>query len=136
MTSSDLIDLQITLAGRNAPSETHFTRAGAWVLTIATTLPGPEGPVVELHSTYTGHPGLRTRSTHLQLGPASQHADVLSVEHRDDARAEDCLVLFRPRELAYDHAHRLLELLQQLGELASVEIPEHAFGALERPAVI
>lgn len=131
---SPAIDLRITLDGRAAPSETRFTSAGAWVLTIATTLPGPEGPVVELHSTYVGHPGLRTRATHLQLGPASRTAALLSHEHTDDRYPEDCLVLFRPRELAYDHAHRLLELLQQLGHDAAVAVPDDAFTQLERPA--
>ncbi len=131
---SSSIDLQITLDGRPAKSETRFTRAGAWVLTIASTLPGPDGPVVELHSTYVGHPGLRTRATHLQLGPDCGQSALLSAEHADDRQPEDCLVLFRPRDLAYDHAHRLLELLQQLGHTASVDIPEHAFNALERPA--
>ncbi len=134
MSCSSSIDLQITLDGRAAASDTRFTRAGAWVLSIASTLPGPDGPVVELHSTYVGHPGLRTRATHLQLGPRSGESALLSAEHRDDREPEDCLVLFRPRELAYDHAHRLLELLQQLGHTAAVTVPDQAFGQLERPA--
>ncbi len=127
------IDLQILLDGRAAASQTRFTSAGAWVLTIASTLPGPDGPAVELHSTYVGHPGLRTRATHLQLGPDTHQSSLLAAEHNDHAHPEDCLVLYRPRELAYDHAHRLLELLKQLGHAATVTVPDDAFAELERP---
>lgn len=132
--TANLIDLRILLDGQPAVCETRFVRAGAWILMIATTLPGPDGPVVELHSSYTGHPGIRTRSTHLQLGPERDHSAIETAEHTDDAQTENCLILFRPRELAYDHTHRLLTHLQQLGHHATAQIPEHAFTALERSA--
>ncbi len=48
--------MQIALDGRPARAQTSFRRADAWVLTLATTLPGPDRPVAELHSTYVAHP--------------------------------------------------------------------------------
>ena len=113
-------------------SESTAVWAGAYVLTIATTIPAA-GVTVELHSTYTGHPwdgdhpALDTHSTHLELGPTGCPPQITTATHSP----HNIDPLYRPRECAYDHAHRLLELLDELGFNASVDISDDAFRQLE-----
>jgi hypothetical protein len=120
------IPLRVELEGRAVRSETVYAQSGAYALTIVTTVRGPELPV-ELHSTYVGHPGVRTHATHLRLGPEASSSSVDSTEHTDD---EICLV-FRPRNAVYDHAHELVEVLDGLGYRASVHVDDGAFETLE-----
>ena len=103
------IPLVVRVDGVVERSETICTRAGAYALMITTVLPGPVLPV-ELVSSYVGHPELETRSVHLFLGPDRGEAQVESVTHPLGE-----VVVFAPRDCAYDHAQRLLELLHELG---------------------
>lgn len=126
MAAHGTIPLRIEVDGREARSETVYTQAGAYALTVITTLPTPE-LAVELHSTYVGHPGALTHATHLRLGPAGHPPQIDTAEH---AEHDICLV-FTPRNAVYDHAHRLVELLEELGHQAAVHIQDGAFRALE-----
>jgi hypothetical protein len=120
------IPLRIELDGRPIRSETVYAQAGAYALTIITTLPDAGLPV-ELHSTYVGHPGAPTRATHLHLGPEARAPRLETAEHDE----HDICVVFTPRNAAYDHAHELLLSLQELGRDAAVHVPDDAFARLE-----
>lgn len=122
------ISLRIELDGRPVRSETVYAQAGAYALTIVTTLPGADLPV-ELHSTYVGHPGAPTRATHLYLGPEAHAARLETAEHAE----VDICVVFTPRNAVYDHAHELVGFLSELGYRAGVQIDDTAFRALDRP---
>lgn len=120
------IPLRLEIDGREVESETVYAQAGAYALTIMTTLPRIELPV-ELHSTYVGHPGSPTHATHLRLGPEARAPRVETAEHADH---EICLV-FTPRNAVYDHAHELIDFIGELGYRAGVHIDDRAFRALE-----
>ena len=121
------IDLDLTIGGAPAWSETTYTWAGAHVLTLHTVLPRPD-LALELHSTFVGHPRLRTHVVHLRLGPAGHEPSLTSAD-LDDAQLEPT---YAPRACAYEHAQRLIEVLSDLGHAAVVNVPsESAFDALE-----
>lgn len=120
------IPLRIELDGRQVRSETVYAQAGAYALTIMTTLPGPD-LAVELHSTYVGHPGTRTQATHLRLGPAAHAPHVDTADHAD----HDICLVFAPRNAVYDHAHQFVEFLTEMGRAAAVHVDEAAFETLE-----
>ena len=113
---------RVLIDGAAAESETTFSWAGAYSLTIATALPKL---AVELHSAYLGHPGVPTESTHLRL------AQGLRETARTTLRNESVCLVFTPRAAAYDHAHQLLELVASLGFEPRLEIAEDAFAAFE-----
>lgn len=126
MARSGVVPLRIALTGRTARSETVFVQPSAYLLSIITTLPDPAA-AVELHSSYVGHPGSATHATHLLVGPlAGQQA----TERSTHDEREVCLV-FTPRNAVYDHAHRLVKFLRDLGLSPSVEVPDEAFVELE-----
>ena len=120
------IPLRLEIDGAPTASETVYAQAGAYTLTIVTTVGRPELPV-ELHSTYVGLPGVPTRTTHLRLGPAAGEREIHVGSHDDN---EICVV-FTPRNAVYDHAHELVALLDELGHHARVDVPDDAFGELE-----
>ena len=120
------IPLRIKLDGRPVRSETVYAQAGAYALTVITTLPGADLPV-ELHSTYVGHPGAPTRTTHLHLSRETHPPRLETAEHAE----QDICVVFTPRNAVYDHAHELLLYLQELGRVAAVHVPDDAFATLE-----
>ena len=120
------IPLRLQLDGRNVRSETVYAEAGAYALTIMTTLPAADLPV-ELHSTYVGHPGSTTHATHLRLGPEARSPRIDTTEHADD----DICVVFTPRNAVYDHAHELVEFFETLGYRAAVHVDDGAFQTLE-----
>jgi hypothetical protein len=122
------IDLDLATEGAPVESETTCTWAGAHVLTIHTVVPRPD-LALELHSTFVGHPGLRTHVVHLLLGPPG-YEPALTSSDVADTQLEPT---YAPRACAYEHAQRLIEVLNELGYPASVSVPgESAFGALER----
>jgi hypothetical protein len=120
------IPLRIELDGRSVRSETVYAQAGAYALTIMTTLRGADLPV-ELHSTYVGHPGASTHATHLRLGPEAHAPRLETAEHADD----DICLVFTPRNAVYDHAHELVECFVDLGYRAAVHADETSFHSLE-----
>lgn len=122
------IDLELTIDADPVVSETTCTWAGAHVLTVHTVIPRPD-LALELHSTFVGHPGLRTQVVHLRLGPPGHEPTITSAEV-DDAELEPT---YAPRACAYEHAQRLIEILSGLGYRAGVNVlRESAFDALER----
>jgi hypothetical protein len=111
-----------------AYSETTYSWAGAHVLTLHTVIPRAD-LALELHSTFVGHPGLRTHVAHLRCGPPGHEPSLTSADI-DDAELEPT---YAPRACAYEHAQRLIELLSDLGHCAAVNVPgESAFDSLER----
>jgi hypothetical protein len=122
------IDLTATIDAQPVVSETTCTWAGAHVLTIHTVIPRPD-LALELHSTFVGHPGVRTQVIHLRLGPPGHEPEITSTG-ADDAQLEPT---YAPRACAYEHAQRLIEILRALGYRAGVDVPsDSAFDALER----
>ena len=120
------IPLVVRVDGVVERSETICARAGVYALMITTVLPGPVLPV-ELVSSYIGHPEIETRSVHLFLGPDRGEARVESVIHP----AGEVDVVFAPRDCAYDHAQRLLELLRELGHEPAIGMPDDALRAVD-----
>ncbi len=101
---------------------------GPYVLSVHTVIPQPD-LAIELHSTFVGHRSVPTIAVHLVLGPPGRAPVTVTGEHPH----EQLDPTFTPRACAYEHAHRLIELLAGLGIQASVNIPgEHAFAQLER----
>jgi len=86
------------------------------VLSVHTVIPQPD-LAIELHSTFTGHPGTPTAVTHLTLGPPG-HAPVLI---HDDQPREDFLV---GDGCVYEHAMQLVDLLRGLGREPSMDLPK------------
>jgi hypothetical protein len=121
------IALNITLDGRLADSETTCIWAGPYVLVIATVLPEP-GLAAEVHSTFVGHPGVPTCATHLTLGPVGEGPVIVPVEH-EHANLDPTI---KARECVYEHAQIVLEILNALGYQAGIDVPDDAFGELER----
>ena len=70
------IDVKLSLDGVRVQSETTYAWAGPYVLSVHTVIPQPD-LAIELHSTFTGHPGTPTAVAHLTLGPPG-HAPVLT----------------------------------------------------------
>jgi hypothetical protein len=82
-----------------------------------------------LHSTFVGHHGVSTIVVHLVLGPPGQQAITITDEHPH----EQLDPTFAPRACAYEHAHQLIEILDNLGIRGAVNIAgEQAFAQLER----
>lgn len=128
MTDRPTIDLRITLDGDLVQSETTYTWAGPYVLTVHTVLPQRD-LALELHSTFTGHQGVPTIAVHLVLGPPGHEPITITGEHPH----EQLDPTFAPRACAYEHAHQLIEILDNLSIHASIAIPgEQAFAQLER----
>lgn len=124
------IDLELTIDGASATSETTCTWAGAHVLTIHTAIPRAD-LAFELHSTFIGHAGVVTHAVHLRLGPPGQAPAITSSDHDES----DLNPTHAPSGCAYEHAQRLIEILDDLGYRASINVPgERAFDELERAA--
>jgi hypothetical protein len=123
-----VIDLELTLDGKQVQSETTCTWAGAYVLTVHTAIPRPD-LALELHSTFVGHPGVQTHAAHLILGPPGRAPELTSSDH------DELDPMLGPRSCVYEHAQRLIEVLDELGYRAGVNVPgEGAFEQLERVA--
>jgi hypothetical protein len=121
------ITLDIKLDGRTAESETTGAWVGPYVLAIVTVLPEP-GLAVEVNSTFVGHEGVPTCSTHLTLGPAGHAPFIVTAEHEHTSLDPT----IRARECAYEHANAVLETLNGLGYQAGLDIGDDAFAELER----
>ena len=122
------IDMALQIDGESTLSETTCTWAGAHVLTIHTVV--PRGNLaLELHSTFVGHPGVPTYVVHLRLGPPGREPSIVAAE-MSNPQVEPT---YAPRACAYEHAQRLIEVLEDLGHGAAVNVPgDDAFDALER----
>jgi hypothetical protein len=110
------IEVKLSLDGVRVQSETTYVWASPYVLSVHTVIPQPD-LAIELHSTFTGHPGTPTAVTHLTLGPPG-HAPVLT---HDEQPHEDLLV---GDGCVYEHAMQLVELLRRLGREPSMDLPK------------
>jgi hypothetical protein len=121
------ITLNIKLDGHDAESETTCAWVGPYVLVIVTVLP-ESGLAVEVNSTFVGHEGVPTCSTHLTLGPVGHAPFIVTAEHENTSLDP----MIRVRECAYEHANAVLEALNGLGYQATADVGEDAFVELER----
>ena len=127
MAERALIDLQLSLDGEPAASETRFISAGPYILCLHTVIP-QAALALELHSAFVGHKGIDTHATQLLLGPRGQPAAI----HVNRHEHENVDPTFEPRTCVYEHAQHLIETLQNLGWHASVNVPdERVFAELE-----
>jgi hypothetical protein len=110
------IDVKLSLDGVRVQSETTYARASPYVLSVHSVIPQPD-LAIELHSTFTGHPGTPTAVAHLTLGPPG-HLPVLT---HDERPREDLLV---GDGCVYEHAMQLVELLRGLGHEPSMDLPK------------
>jgi hypothetical protein len=123
-----VIDLELRLDGQPVESETTCTWAGAYVLVVHTVIPRAD-LALELHSTFVGHPGVETHVDHLVLGPPGRAPELSSADH------DELDPMLSPRGCVYEHAGRLIEVLDELGYRGAVDVPgERAFAGLERTA--
>jgi hypothetical protein len=129
MDNACALPFDVLLNGARVPSSTVAHRAGANVLSLATTLPSPN-LALTLQSTYCGARGTQTRVLHLQQGPPGTRASIEDAAF-DDAAPHACMVIYRPRDCGYDHAARLMSWLNDLGYKASLNLDDHAFERLE-----
>jgi len=127
MSGRRTIALEVKLDQRPADSETTCMWAGPYVLVIATVLP-ERGLTAEVHSTFLGHAAVATRATHLILGPVGFAPLTTTAEHKHS----DLDPTINARGCVYEHARLVLEILQGLGYEARIEVPDDAFGELER----
>lgn len=128
MDSRPRIDLELRIDGEPTRSDTTCTWAGAHILTIHTVVPRGD-LALEMHSTFVGHPGVPTHVVHLRLGPPGCEPSIVAAEI-GNPQVEPT---YAPRACAYDHAHRLIEVLADLGLGVAVYVPgDAAFDALER----
>ena len=112
----DRLPITFTLSGEPVESVTRLVRSGPYVLVLQTVMP-QRGLAVELHSTFVGHAGVRTRTTHLLLGPVGQPPRV--VTRKDDSGIIDPVC--RPDSCLYAHCHELLDLLAEHGLHVAVD---------------
>ena len=122
-----VIDLEVSLGGKRVTSETTAICSGPDVLSIVTVLPD-HGVLFELTSTFIGHQGIDTHVAHLVLGPPGEDDEIHTEEHPHQRLnpADD------PRGCAYEHIQVLLEHLKRLGHDPAIDVPDDAFGELER----
>lgn len=118
-------DIPVSILVDSVPVRAH-TRVGVfspYVVVLDTTLPDHG---VELHSTYVGHPAVKTRASHLVLAPAVRDTVVGEYEH-------DALpVLYERQRCLYDHLARLQDLFHRLNVHAQISLDEEALAAVQR----
>jgi hypothetical protein len=123
-----VIDLELRLDGKPVESETTCTWGGPHVLVVHTVIPRGD-LALELHSTFVGHPDIDTHVTHLVLGPPGRAPELISSDH------DELDPMLSPRGCVYEHAQRLIEVLDELGHRGAVDVPgEGAFAGLESAA--
>jgi len=86
------------------------------VLVLQTVMP-QRGLAVELHSTFVGHSGVPTHTTHLLLGPVGW-APVVHARDDDSGIIDP---VNRPDSCVYAHCHELIDLLAERGLSVAVD---------------
>jgi hypothetical protein len=114
-----LPDPRLTVDGRRVACTTRIAYAGAYQLTVWTTVPEL---VAELHSSYLGHPDGDTAVSHLELRPDEPPLTLTS-----ERPGADLPVREARRLCLYDHLAELRRLVADATRLAAgVEVPDHA----------
>ena len=116
------IPIEIALDGAPERFETCLAGAGAYALVLSSVLP-KRG--VELHSSYLGHHGAPTRTSHLLLAPGASNSE--AVEHDESLIP----VTFARRRCLYDHLQRLQDFLTELGHTVQIPLADEALLAVE-----
>ena len=121
-----LPNLAVHLDGARVPAHTELAYAGAYQLTLSTTLPALG---VELHSSYLGHPRAdEALASHLALAPDSDPL-TWSATHR----GTELPVSEARRRCLYDHALELQEFLtdDERARAVAVELADEALELLD-----
>lgn len=114
-----LPDPRLAVDGRALPCTTRLAHAGAYQLTIWTTVPEL---AAELHSSYVGHPDGDTAVAHLQLRPGEPPRTLTA-----ERPGAELPVREARRLCLYDHLAELRELVTDATGLpAGVEVPDQA----------
>lgn len=103
---------------KRVESETTFSWSSPYVLCVHTTV-DPEGLAMSVHSTYTGHPELRTLGRHLLLGPVGQPP-----RYRDSPAAAEFGDGLQAPVCVYEHCQQVLELLSDHGRQFTCHIAD------------
>ena len=121
-----LPNLAVHLDGARVPAHTELAYAGAYQLTLSTTLPALG---VELHSSYLGHPdAAEALASHLALAPDTDPRTWSSTH-----RGTELPVSEARRRCLYDHALELQELLagHESARAVAVELADAALELLD-----
>jgi len=115
------LPLEITVEGKLAPSYSTFLRPCGYGVVLDTRVIAPRMRV-HLNSVYVGDPDGTARSSQHSDAPDCDpvHGGWESVEH---ARGE-LDVRWKPSDCLYDHLHRLLDLLEQIGRPARIDVDD------------
>lgn len=126
MPRQPLPPVRLSIAGRPVNCSTLLDYAGAYQLTLSSTV---EDLAIELHSCYLGHPNAPTTvASHLRLAPG--HAPrVITVEHP----GRDLPVRDRRARCLLDHLHELSALLTDTaaGTEVLVDVDDRALQLVE-----
>jgi hypothetical protein len=117
-------DIPVSILVDGVPARAH-TRMGVfspYVVVLDTTLPDYG---IELHSTYLGHPLVKTRASHLVLAPTVR--ETLTSDHEHDAIP----VLYGRQRCLYDHLARLQDLFHRLNVHAQTSLGEEALTVVQ-----
>ena len=121
------LPLTINLDGASPASRTRYAwTGGGLVLTITTVIADPE-LAFELTSSYTAGPGTDTIATHVTLARGAENQLHTLTHPGSELHPVDLA-----RACAYNHAHRLLDALNDHGALAHVQLDDSTFVELER----
>jgi len=113
----------IRVAGIRVAAASYLTYAGAYQLTLITTV---LDPVVELHSSYLGHPDSDAGVQHLELAAGREPCRVSGLRPGQDLLVED------RRACLYDHLAHLQELLgAHTGAPVTIDLADDALELVE-----
>lgn len=119
-----LDDFTVTIASTVEPSSTTIAAVGAYVIVVATTLPGP---ALGLTSCYLAEDQGETAVSHLQLGPGPEHQiaqRVVGAALTGVTHVRTCLL---------DHAAELqAQIAAVTGQLVRVDVGTRALGQAAR----
>ncbi len=122
------LPLTVRVDGAVQPSHTTFLRKCAYAVMLDTKVTAPDLHV-HLNSDYTGYADRTTRSSHYSdaRGPTPGHTDWSSTVHPPGAID----VRWSPSDCLYDYLQRLLDLFEQLGHPAQVDVDDEVLRPFE-----
>jgi hypothetical protein len=116
---------RVVLNGQEIESHTLVVNAGAYALTLSTTLLELD---IGLHSSYVGH----NRATMTQVSELVLAPDREPEPASREVRAVEVPVVVARRRCLLDHLERLQEVLDELGHgLAEIHLADDAYLAVE-----
>jgi hypothetical protein len=121
--ADDASTVIVELDGTCVAAVLRHLSCSAWAVYFSSSLPDHG---IELHSSYAGAPGAKTRAQHLRLAP--------DATAWTDSRAHDPdeMPVWRERHRCLvDHLLVLHEQLQALGHIVRIETPDEALVAVD-----